>query len=113
MDAIGDNTELHFIASALSMNSLYSYSEDITTLGMLRLTGESDVRTAMNKVVADLACVGGDMIIFLGDAVATVFFSRFGTYLADYDYTSHDIKPKHNLENFKLPFFFRQDEDKA
>jgi hypothetical protein len=113
MDAIGDKTELHFIASALSMNSLYSYSEDIATLGMLQLTEENDVRAAMNKVIGDLACVGGDMIIFLGDTVATVFFNRFGTYLNDYDYTSHDIRPSHSLEDFKLPFFFHQNDDKA
>ena len=108
--AIEDETELHFIASALSMNSLYSYSEDIATLGMLRLTDESDVRAALDKVVGDLAHVGGDMIVFLGDAVATVFFNRFGTYLNDYDYTSHDITPEHNLKDFKLPFFFSEDE---
>lgn len=87
MADIEDDTELHFISSALSMNSLYSYSEDITILGILRLTDESNVRAALNKVVGDLAHVGGDMIIFLGDAVATVFFKHFGTYLDKYDHT--------------------------
>lgn len=107
MSAFDDSREFQLILGGAYANTLHKFSEEFVTVAMLEATGGSDAQAAIDRVIGDLVSVGGKMIDFLGHGLAAVFQNRLGKSWEDFEYTIHNIKPKENIETFKVPFFFQ------
>jgi len=107
MDAFDSSSEFQLILGQNYANTLFKFSDQFVTAGMLEASGRDAPRAAMDKVVGDLVSIGGKMIDFLGHGLAAVFENRLGKSWEDFGYKIHKIEPKENIEKFKVPFFFQ------
>jgi len=86
-------------------NTLHFFSEEIMTVGMLKLTGEKDVQKSMDKLIGELVAVSGKFIDFAGHALTSIFDKYLGESLNDFISEEINITTEADLELFKIPFF--------
>lgn len=102
--------EYSLLLGSTDANTMHDYAEQIASFGMLQKTGEKSWQEAMDKIIGDLIKISGLLKSFIGHLSASIFHLRLGESWEDFNWVEHEIDNVNDLEGFKIPFFFNEDE---
>ena len=108
VDLLPDDYECRLISGGTYASTLYAFSEDVVTYGMLNKTDESSPQEAMEKVIGDLVSVSGVLIDYASSLLGVILESRLGVPLEHSAWEHHDVQVEADLVSFKMPFFFKR-----
>jgi hypothetical protein len=113
LNSTEDEKELSLILGVTGANTLHDYAEQIVSFGMLQKTSEESWQAAMDKIIGDLIRVSGLLKSFIGHLSASIFHLRLGQSWDDFNWVEHELNDLKNLEGFKIPFFFEENENES
>lgn len=108
IDLLPDDHEFHLISGGSYDSSLYAFSEDIVTYGMLNMTDEPLPQQAMDKVIGDLVSASGVLIDYASSLLGVILETRLGVSRDPTTWEAHDVQVGADIESFKMPFFFKR-----
>jgi hypothetical protein len=92
-------------------NTLHYFCEEIVSIAMLRDSGETELKKAMDRIIGELEEVSGYLIDFTGHTMMAIFERHFGRSLEDFETKEIEVDTPLSLDSFKIPFFIHRGEE--